>query len=142
MKRAFILLLITIIAGIFISGCAQITETDSEIISVLYENLKAAENEDLESYMATIHEQSPFYAQTEQTMQLIFTKYDLKYELKELKVIEKSDQEAKVKFIQIAKKVSGPEFRNNKTTGIHILKKSDGKWKIYGAQIKNIDYLD
>jgi uncharacterized membrane protein len=47
-----------------------------------------------------------------------------------------------VKYVQITKKVSGPAFRDNKVTGIHILKKSDGKWKIYNTEIKDVKYLD
>jgi hypothetical protein len=140
MKRVFILVLITIIAGIFISGCGP--KTDGEITSVIYKNLNAMENKDIQSYMATIHEQSPIYAQTEQALPIYFNTFDLKCELKDVKVIEKSDQEAKVKFVQITKKVSGPAFRNNKLTGIHILKKSEGKWKIYNTETKNIEYLD
>jgi ketosteroid isomerase-like protein len=142
MKRVFILVLITIIAGIFISGCGPKTETDDEITSVIYKNLNAMENKDIQSYMATIHEQSVIYAPTKQAVQQVFDTYDLKCELKDVKVIEKSDQEAKVKFVQITKKINGPAFRNNKLTGIHILKKSDGKWKIYNSETKNIEHLD
>lgn len=118
------------------------TETDDEITSVIYKNLNAAENKDIQSYMATIHEQSEVYAPTKQAMQQMFDTYDLKCELKDVKVIEKSDQEAKVEYVQITKKLNGPAFRNNKLTGIHILKKSDGKWKIYNSETKNIEYLD
>jgi hypothetical protein len=142
MKRVFILVFITIIAGIFISGFAPKTETDRDVTSVIYENLNAMEKRDLQSFMATIHEQSPVIAQTEQMALQLLNTYELSCELKDVKVIEKSDQEARVKYVQITKKVSGPEFRNNKVTGIHILKKSDGKWKIYNTEIKDIKYLD
>ena len=144
MKRVFILVLTTIIAGIFASGCDTTTEieNDNEVTLVLYQNMRAAEDENLVAYMATIHELSPMYAATEQQMKQFFNTYDLEYELKDIEVIEKFEQEARVKFVQITRKVSGPAFRNNKVTGIHILRKSDGKWKIYNTETEKIEYLD
>jgi hypothetical protein len=35
-----------------------------------------------------------------------------------------------------------PALRDNKIGGVHILKKSDGTWKIYDTQIDSIDYLN
>ncbi len=142
MKRIFILVMVVVFAGTFVSGCTTKTESDGEIMSLMNENLRALENEDMEGYMATIHEQSAGYAITEHTMLEAFDMYDLKYELIDVKVVEKSSQEAKVKFVQITQKIDGPVFRDNKISGVHILKKSDGKWKIYDTQIDSIDYLN
>jgi len=33
-------------------------------------------------------------------------------------------------------------FRDNKIDIVHMLRKTDGKWKIYGSQVKKIDYLN
>ena len=140
MRKAFIL--ITFVACLLAVGCSQKTENDSGITSVVYENMKYAQNEDIENFMATIHDQAPKYASTEKQIQQSFNTYDIKYKLEEVKVIEKSDQIAKVKFVQIAEKINGPVFRNYKVTGIHILKKSNGKWKIYSTLIEKVDYLD
>lgn len=116
--------------------------TDGEIISVIYENLRAAQDEDLEAYMATIHEQSPIYASTEQLTSQGFDSYDLTYDLEYVQVIEKSDSEARVDFVQTTRKVNGPAFRDYKITGIYILRKSSEKWKIYLLRTQKIEYLD
>ena len=140
MKKAFIF--ITFIAFVLAVGCSKKNEDDSGITSVVYENMKFAQNEDIENFMATIHEQAPKYASTEKEIRQAFNKYDIKYTLEGVKVIEKSDQNAKVKFVQKAEKINGPEFRNYVVTGIHVLKKSDGKWKIYSTLIEKLEYLD
>lgn len=141
MKLSNISIMIIVLACILVTGCSRKTE-DDEITSVIFENLKFAENEDLEGCMATIHEQSPTYAVTEKQMEQIFDIYDLKYKMESVKVIEKSSQEAVVEYVQITSKENGPEFRDNKVKGTHTLKKSNGKWKLYSSEITSIEYLD
>ena len=140
MKKAFIF--ITFIAFVLAVGCSKKNEDDSGITSVVYENMKFAQNEDIENFMATIHDQAPKYASTEKQIKQAFNKYDMKYTMEGVKVIEKSDQNATVKFFQKAEKINGPAFRNYKVVGVHILKKSGGKWKIYSTSIEKLDYLD
>jgi predicted small lipoprotein YifL len=142
MKRAFrSFILLAIGAAIFGCGGAVVTN-DSDIIASVSENLKAMENEDVDATMATIDENSPGYQSTKDLIKVIFEQYDLKYELSDLKVIEKNKNEAKVSFTQVTRKVSGPEFRDNKITGVHTLRLSRGKWKIFNSVVKTTDYLD
>ena len=142
MKKAFILIMVIVITGILAMGCSSKTDNDNEITSVIYKNLAFAENEDIESYMGTIHEQSPKYALTEKQIEQTFNTYDLTHRLDSIKVVEKSDQLAKVKYVQITEKVDGPAFKNFKITGTHILKKSNGKWKLFASEVEKIEYLN
>jgi hypothetical protein len=127
-----------------ILGCGGAAKvfSDSDIMAAVSDNLKAMEQEDVNATMATIDESSPGYQTTKDLIKIIFEQYDLKYELSDLKVIERKDNEAKVGFTQVTRKVSGPEFRDNKITGVHTLRLSKGKWKIYNSVVSTTDYLD
>jgi ketosteroid isomerase-like protein len=113
-----------------------------DVRAVLYENVRAANAEDLDRYMATIHTSSPSYATTESTLASAFDTYDLAYELTQANVLEQSDSEATISFVLTTRKISGPAFRDNRVTGTMTLRKEDGVWKIYDQRISNIEYLE
>jgi hypothetical protein len=56
-------------------------------------------------------------------------------------VLDKSDDEAKVWFVQVNRTVSGPDNNDKQITGVHIMKKSYGKWKIYDTEVRRIQEL-
>jgi ketosteroid isomerase-like protein len=115
----------------------------AEILALIQENMDAANDKDLERYMATIHPQSSFYASTRTALAQFF-KMDLeiKYDVPSLEVTSITDTEARVNFVLKTVKISGSqEFRNNQVTGVWILRKDQGKWKIYGQEVTNIEYL-
>lgn len=116
--------------------------SDRELLAVVHQNLKTAAQEDLEGYMATIHEESPGYEQTRQTMKELFETYDLDYELVEARVLEKSEDSATVSFVQITRKKSGPDFTDTRSSGRHLLKKSGQKWKIYSSELQKVETLE
>lgn len=104
--------------------------------------MRALQEEDLEAAMKTIDPASEGYATTEAFAEELFATYDLRYELKELKVVSKSDREARVRFVQTTRKEKGPQFQNNEIQGEHVLHKVDGRWLIYDTVVANIRYLD
>jgi len=119
------------------------TNDNREIISVIYKNSRAFENKDLEKYMSTIHEESPYYVETKRMFEeFIDDGYEFKQEIKNIKVINKSDNEAKVEYYQITIKISGPSFNDNEIEAITTLRKSNGEWKIYTTEIGDIEFLD
>ncbi|MBD3263875.1 MAG: hypothetical protein GF375_02085 [Candidatus Omnitrophica bacterium] len=131
-----------VLFSVFLS-CVCFAETnEEEIFRVVYDNLAAMEEENLVDYMDTISEDSPGYNTTKQQLLILFNNYDLDYEIESIELLESSANEAKVKVIQSTRKIEGPEFRNNKIVGIHTLEKTDGGWKIYSTEIRNIEYLD
>ena len=74
MKRIGKIIWAGVLACLFLVGCAGDKEANKPIIDAVYENLEMIQNENLEGYMATIHEESPAYAPTEEVMkQLIYT---------------------------------------------------------------------
>jgi hypothetical protein len=135
---------ITLFIGLLIFGCGGPgrASSDADITAAVTENLKAMEREDVNATMATIDPSSPGFQSTQELIKLIFEQYDLKYELSDLKVTEKKGNEAQVSFSQVTRKVSGPDFRDNKITGVHTLRFTGGKWKIYNSTVSTTDYLD
>ncbi|MCK7517840.1 MAG: hypothetical protein MZV64_09105 [Ignavibacteriales bacterium] len=92
--------------------------------------------------MTTVHPKSPNYAATEAVAKQIFDRYDLNYKIENIKVLEENDKEAKVEFTQVTTKIKGKDFKNNKATGIHTLKKDGDSWKVYSTEMVNVEFLD
>jgi len=113
-----------------------------EMIAVVYRNIAAANAEDMDAYMATIHPESPFYNSTERTIYWMFQNYDLDYHLSTVDLESQSDQEVRIAFKLFTRKLRGPEFRNNEITGVFILQTYNGTWKIYDQDVLDIEYKD
>lgn len=109
---------------------------------LMEECFRTLNKEDLTGYMNNFAEDSPQYETIKNTAATSFKLYDLKYELKNYRIVSISDEETKVKSIQITTKLRGETFRNNIITALHTLRRYDYKWKIYDSKILSIDYLD
>ncbi len=105
-----------------------------EIILVINENLAATQAEDKERVLKTIHKDSPQMRSTKEGMDYVFDHYDMEYNLEKAEVIQVNDQEAKVYYVQTTQARSGQGFQPMRAAGIHILKKEDGKWKIFKTE--------
>jgi hypothetical protein len=142
-KRLILLAMILLVSNAFADGKDGNNDAaeDRDILRVIEKNLKAAEQEDFDAWIKTYHERARSCKARGSEMQECFRVYDMKYALEQAKVLDKSDDEAKVWFIQVNKTVSGPDNKDKKITGIHIMKKSYGKWKIYDTEIKQIQEL-
>jgi hypothetical protein len=134
--------LVAFLAATLIPGCSHKTEISGDPKTIVIENIKAMQQEDLDRAMATIDEQSEAYEQTKKLAQRLFEVYDLKYELDSVRVIGQTESEAKVQCLQTTRKVTGPAFRDNKIDIVHRLRNTDGFWRIYSSQINRIDYLN
>ncbi len=124
------------------SGKTVTSSSSDDPIATMRQNLDAAANEDLDAYMATLDPRGPLYNATETMMREVFANYDLKYELTDIKVVEKTDSEVKVQATQVTRKVRGPAFRDNKLVAVHTLRRTNGVWLLYDSEIKSIEYLD
>jgi hypothetical protein len=111
-------------------------------VAVVRAQSEALNREDMKAAADAIHPSSPGFQQTKDITAKLFSIYDLRYTLKNIKLESETADTAKVRFSQITKKISGPAFRNNRIDGIHILKKDDGRWKIYDTQTIKIEFLD
>lgn len=106
-------------------------------------HIEAANKEDIEAYMSTIHEDSTNREQNRNLMESIFDAYDLNYAVDEYEIVSITEDQAQVKIVQTTTKINGPEFRDNRLTAIHYLQKSnDDRWKFLALKITDIEYLD
>ena len=110
--------------------------------SVIESNAKYMNEEKFDEAMNTIHKDSPAYPATESMLKQLFERYDLNYKVVSMKVTEETNVEAKIEFVQITSKLKGPEFKNNKATGIHTLKKDGDSWKIYSTEMTDVQFLN
>ena len=109
---------------------------------VLRSQISALNREDAAAYLSYVHPESPNYAATRAEVERLFREYDLKHTLEKAEPASMTDGEAKVRFVQLTEKLSGPAFRNNRMTGTHILRKDGSMWKIFSTVQDKLDYLD
>ncbi|MGQ9642381.1 MAG: TcaA NTF2-like domain-containing protein [Ignavibacterium sp.] len=125
---------------IFFVSCSSKKSYDTPE-ALVNANVDFMNQEDFDGVMSTIHPQSPSYEMTEKLVKKIFEVYDLNYKIEKLKVLEKNDNEAKIEFVQITTKLKGPDFKNNKTNGVHTLKMDGSSWKIFSTEVQDLEFL-
>lgn len=150
-KKRIIGYLMVIMLGVFIVGCSEKSNAeeskdtdknevkedavpeDEELFTVLKENIKSMEEDDIDRYMETIHPESPAFDSTKDLMEQL-SAYTLDIKISDLVVEEKSEEEAKVSFKQKSIKIDGPEYQNNEVIGVHTLKPDGGVWKVFNTE--------
>lgn len=118
------------------------TPTPEDPRGVIVVNMNAANAEDLDGYMDTIHSKASGRLLTRTAMQGLFAEYDLRYDIYNLQILEQTDDEARIAFTLVTRKIRGPEFANNKITGVMILRLDGSDWKIYNQEVTDVTYLD
>lgn len=105
-------------------------------------NLEYTQNEDIDAVVSQIDCTSINCADFKLTMEDIFEKYDLKYEIIKVKINDVTSNTAEVVITQKTTKVNGPEFRDNQGEFLHTLIKIDNNWKFKNTKINKVEYLD
>jgi hypothetical protein len=118
------------------------TPTPQDPRGVIVTNMNTANAEDLDGYMETIHSKASGRLLTRTAMQGLFNEYDLRYDVYGLQILEQTEDEARVAFTLVTRKIRGPEFANNKIVGVMILRLDDGAWKIFNQEVTSVTYLD
>jgi DNA polymerase IIIc chi subunit len=117
-------------------------DVTTEIETLLIENLRSTEAEDINAVLATMHSEAPNYSQTQKIVNFAFETYDLKYELLLFRYIGQDDEYATARFKFSTQKVAGPDFKNNSLDTIHVFRKENDKWKIWSQATLEINYTD
>lgn len=107
------------------------------IKAVIFKNIIAGNTEDINMYMDCIDPTIDVYEQTRALTEQIFEMYDLKYEIKTIRVVGREDNLSEVRVTQLTKRISGPDFIDYQGEIQNLLKKVDGKWKIYETNVIN-----
>lgn len=105
-----------------------------DIIAAVKENIAATEAEDKERVLKTIHKDSPQRKSTINGMDFVFENFDMKFELEKVEVLEVTGDDAKVYYEQTTRAIKGEGFAPTRATGIHYMKKENGKWKIFKTE--------
>ena len=141
MKRFRALMLMMSMALLLACSTGKVDE--EALKAVLLNNFKALQEENLEGYLGTLHPESPGYAQMEKLCPRIFEIYDLQHQLIDFRVVEASDKEARIRTVQEARRLSGPEnYRHNRSTTVHTLKKYQGQWKLFQTEQESVEYIE
>lgn len=138
-RHTNIFVLFLLIPALLLIYCSEKNYNTPE--SVIYANAKYMAEENLSAAMNTIHPESPVFENTRKLVQEIFDQFDLNYEIKSLEILEETEEEAKVRFVQLTRKVAGNDFADNRMTGIHTLRKDGNFWKIFSTVSEDMEYL-
>jgi hypothetical protein len=126
-----------------LGGCSGNKGEEEALKAVMVNNVTALQEENVEKYMATLHPESPGYAKMELLCPQIFQIYDLAHKLIDIEVLTVSSGEAKVRTVQEARRLSGPEnYRHNRSTMVHTLKKYQGEWKLFQSDQESMEYIE
>jgi ketosteroid isomerase-like protein len=106
----------------------------TELIAVVKENIAATQAENKERVLKTLHKDCPQRKSTIQGMDYIFKNFDMTYNLEKVEVLEITGDEVKVYYEQTTRAAKGQQFQPMRSKGVHILKKENGKWKIYKTE--------
>lgn len=140
MNKFKIVFLLILISGLILNCSSKKEYFTPE--GVIKANAEFMNEKNLKGMMSTIHPESPNYPAVESMAERIFKLYDLKYTIESIKVLEENNDEAKVEYIQLTKKIKGPEFKDNRTIGIHTLRKDGNSWKIYSTKMTSITFIN
>ena len=117
-------------------------ESPDEMVQVVFDNVIAANRENLGAYMATAHPDSPGYKTTQATIQIAFSHYDLLHEIFVLEMVEQDKSEAVISSVLTGRRVRGPAFPDNSVTGEMTPRKCEGEWRIYDQRVDDVQYLN
>lgn len=120
-----------------------VTKADeTDILAVLQSNLDYTNAENIQGLLSTIDPKSPAFEQTKQLYSQIFAAYDLKSTLESTKIIHYTKDTAAVYMVQTSIKLKGPDFQDNRSTSVTVLKKStEGKWLLDQTYPLSVDKL-
>ncbi len=140
---------ITLIGLLLITSCGTPAEPATEAdYAAVYEivelNAYYLATENIDGVMWTLHENAPGLDQNRAITLEAFDMYDLSYSIVDWEIEEIDSQTAKIRVVQITRKVRGDEpFRDNQLEAVHTLKKdSEGNWKLYSSEFENVEYLN
>jgi hypothetical protein len=115
--------------------------SNQDVWSVIYENINAANAEDIDRYMATIHPFSPKFFETRNSVSTVFDNFDLAYEISRVRIIAQTDKEIMLSFKLTTRKIRGDTYVDNETKGTMTLRNFMGSWKIFEQDVNEITRL-
>jgi uncharacterized protein YchJ len=127
-----------------LAGCQKITQADQQAaLECVRANLATLQKGDVNAVLATTHPKSQAYTWTPKLVGAIIQKYKLTYELEEARVEKTTADGIHVHFVQVTRKIEGPDdFLDNRVEGVHLLKRDGKAWKIWFTKFLQTRTLD
>lgn len=117
-------------------------EEETAVLNTIYENIAAANSENVERYMASLHTQSPRYENTRERLETLYQAYDLTVTIYDVEISHYTSNEVRVSFRQETRKREGPDFPDNIMYGTIILRPENGQWKWYDQLVYGREELN
>ncbi len=105
--------------------------TPEEAIKALIEKQVDAMNKgDVEGYLATLDPGSTLYEMNKALYEPLLSQYKFEVTLEKFEIVNVGEKEATIKKVFVTKKISGPDFVDNRTEIEDKLVKRDDGWKV------------
>jgi len=142
MRTYIIAAVLLLVAGLGAGCMGRMSGEDAEQIRALIDaQLAALDHNDLAGYMATLDPASPAYANTEKEVKNLFATFPTKSKALSFDFVTSSSYEVQVRVVQETHRVE-PGYKGKRMTMIHIMRKTDGVWKMYGSQLEKDEDID
>ena len=127
-----------------IAACERVPKAERDAaLETVRRNVRLLQEKKIDEMMETIHPQSPSFAGTRKEVADLVKEYDLKCELAALDVIGARSDAIRVRFEQITERSKGGVAElKMRLTGVHVLKKDGGAWKIFDTEVIAVDDVD
>lgn len=135
---------LTLSLAVLLVGWAKVPSQSAESMNpeeVTREYTRSLNTGETEPVLKVLHPESPQREKTRVELERLNRMYNLEHKLKAVKVLDESDTRARVRFVHRTR-AEDPEFRDNRLTGIHHLRKHEGAWKIFETRTVDLEYLD
>jgi hypothetical protein len=110
-----------------------------EIVKDYY---KSIQNKNISSLLNCLHDHHQSMHQFEEIYKPVFEHFTLTVDLIAIKVLGEDEKHIIVKDLVDTKKLSGPIFKDNRTSTVHILEQdTEGKWKILNSTMVHMENL-
>ena len=140
-RTILVILVIGLLLTLGVNNSRAEEDISKVLHSVIMDNFKAYELEDIEKVMKTVHSKSPGFDATREFSSQIFPIYDIKYEMLSFKFISIEGEYALGRVKQKTTKISGPEFKDNIIDSIVIFKQESGVWKFWSQASLTLEYI-
>ena len=131
-------------AALAIAACGRVPKAERDAaLETVRRNVRLLQEKKIDEMMETIHPQSPSFAGTRTEVADLVKDYDLKCELAALDVIGARSDVIRVRFEQTTERTKGGVVElKTRLTGVHVLKKDGGAWKIFDTEVIAVDDVD
>lgn len=116
--------------------------TPEEAIKALIEKqVEAMNSGDVEGYLSTLDPESTLYELNKALYEPLLSQYKFEVTLEKFEIVKVGENDATIKKTFVTKKISGPDFVDNRTEiEDKLVKKADG-WKVNESTPGNIEEL-